>query len=114
MILPTWPRYYLGQATRALARWRTGPARSVAAVSIRTRDKDSFAAPKTLPFNDFSHFAQCAQLRDLAAGPRCGSTSLRRPSVRALAKTRMNTRFSPADDGPKRAVTIILTRVRLS
>jgi hypothetical protein len=85
--------------------------RSVAAFSDRTHKKDSFAAPKTLPFNDFSHFAQCAYLRDLTAGPRCGSTSLRRPRIRALAKTRMNTRFSLADDGPKRAVTIILTRV---
>jgi hypothetical protein len=27
------------------------------------------------------------------------------------AKTRMNTRVSPAHDGPKRAVTFILTRV---
>jgi hypothetical protein len=35
-------------------------ARFVAAVSGRTHKKDSFAAPKTLPFNDFSHFAQCA------------------------------------------------------
>ena len=25
-----------------------------------TQKKDSFAAPKTLPFNDFSHFAQSA------------------------------------------------------
>jgi hypothetical protein len=28
-----------------------------------------------------------------------------------VAKTRMNTRFSPAHDGPKRAVTLLLTRV---
>jgi hypothetical protein len=28
-------------------------------VSGRTQNKDSFAAPKTLLFNDFSHFAQC-------------------------------------------------------
>jgi hypothetical protein len=28
-----------------------------------------------------------------------------------VAETRMNTRFSPAHGGPKRAVTIILTRV---
>jgi hypothetical protein len=91
-----------------------GPARSVAAISGRTQKKDSLAAPKTLPFNDFSHFAPCAELRDLTAGPHCGSASLYRPRVRALSKTRMNTRFSPADDGPKCAVTIILTRVRLS
>jgi len=89
-----------------------GPARFVATVSARTQNKDSLAAPKTLPFNDFSHFAQCARLRDLTAGPRCGSASLRRPRIRALAKTRMNTRFSLADDGPKRAVTFLLTRVR--
>jgi hypothetical protein len=25
-----------------------------------TQKNDSFAAPKILPFNDFSHFAQCA------------------------------------------------------
>jgi hypothetical protein len=81
--------------------------------SRRTQKKDSLAAPKTLPFNDFSHFAQCARLRDLTAGRRCGSAPLRRPRVRALAKTHMNTRFSPADDGPKRAVTFILTRVLL-
>jgi hypothetical protein len=30
------------------------------AVFGRTQKKDSFAAPKTLPFNDFSHFAPCA------------------------------------------------------
>jgi len=36
------------------------PARFVAAISSRTHKKDSFAAPKALPFNDFSHFAQCA------------------------------------------------------
>ena len=36
------------------------------------------------------------------------------PRVRALAKTRMNTRFPPANGGPKRAVTNILTRVLLS
>jgi hypothetical protein len=34
-------------------------ARFVAAASGRTHDKDSFAAPKVLPFNDFLHFAQC-------------------------------------------------------
>jgi hypothetical protein len=80
----------------------------------RTQKKDSQAAQKSLPFNDFSHFAESAGLRDLTAGPRCGSASLRRPRVRALAKTRMNTRFSPAHDGPKRAVTMILTPIRLS
>jgi hypothetical protein len=87
---------------------------ATAAVSARTQKKDSLAAPKTLPFNDFSHFAQCALVRDLTAGPRCGSTSLRRPRLRALSKTRMNTLFPPADDYPKRAVTFILTRIRFS
>jgi hypothetical protein len=53
-----------------------GPARFVAAVSRRTHKKDSFAAPKTLPFNDFSNFAQCAELRDLTAGLRRGSALL--------------------------------------
>jgi hypothetical protein len=48
-----------------------------APVSGRTQKKDSFAAPKTLPFNDFLHFAQCGQLRDLTVGPPCGSTSWR-------------------------------------
>jgi hypothetical protein len=43
------------------------------AISRRTQNKDSFAAPKTLPFNDFLHFAPCALVRDLTAGPRCGS-----------------------------------------
>ena len=37
-----------------------GPARFVATISTRTQKKDLFAAQKTLPFNDFSHFAQCA------------------------------------------------------
>jgi hypothetical protein len=31
-----------------------------AAFYARTQNKDSFAAPKTLPFNDFSHSAHCA------------------------------------------------------
>ena len=31
-----------------------------AAFCARTHKKDSFAAPKALPFNDFSHFAQSA------------------------------------------------------
>jgi type I restriction enzyme R subunit len=31
-----------------------------AAFDGRTQKKDSLAAPKTLPFNDFSHFAPCA------------------------------------------------------
>jgi hypothetical protein len=84
---------------------------AAAAFDARTQKKDSHAAPKTLPFNDFSHFGPCAKLRDLTAGPRCGSVSPSRPRVRALAKTRMNTQFSPAQDGPKRAVTIVLTRV---
>jgi hypothetical protein len=38
---------------------------------------------------------------------------LRRPRVRALSKTRMNTWVFAADDGAKRAVTFVLTRVRL-
>jgi hypothetical protein len=29
---------------------------AVAAISVRTHKKDSLAAPKPLPFNDFSHF----------------------------------------------------------
>jgi hypothetical protein len=41
---------------RALSRHRAGPARFVAAISGRTHNKDSFAAQKSLPFNDFSHF----------------------------------------------------------
>ena len=45
-------------------------------------------------------FPPCALTRDLTAGPSCGSTSLRRPHLRALSKTRMNTRFPPAHDGP--------------
>jgi len=60
----------------------------------RTQKKDSQTAQKSLPFNDFSHFAESAELRDLTAGRRCGSASLRRPRIRALAKTRMNPRFS--------------------
>jgi hypothetical protein len=87
------------------------PIQFVAAISRRTQKKDSLAAPKTLPFNDFSHFAQCAELRDLTAGLRCGAASLRRPRIRANAKTRVNTQFSPTHDAPKRAVTFILTRV---
>jgi hypothetical protein len=43
------------------------------AFSHRTQNKDSLAASKTLPFNDFLHFAPCALVRDLTAGPRCGS-----------------------------------------
>jgi hypothetical protein len=37
-----------------------------------------------MTFNDFSHFAESAVARDLTAGRRCGSASLRRPRVRAL------------------------------
>jgi hypothetical protein len=55
--------------------------RFLAAVSRRTQKKDSLAAPKTLPFNDFSHFAQCAELRDWTAGPRHSSASLSQPPV---------------------------------
>jgi hypothetical protein len=48
-------------------------ARFMMAFSRRTQNKDSFAAPKILPLNDFLHFARCALLRDLTAGPRWGS-----------------------------------------
>jgi hypothetical protein len=48
------------QAARALARRRAGPARFVAAISVRTHEKDSFAALKVLSFKDFLHFAPCA------------------------------------------------------
>jgi hypothetical protein len=85
--------------------------RFVAAVSARTQNKDSFAAPKILPLNDFSHFARCAQMRDLTAGPGCGSAILDAPRIRAPEKTRMNTRLSPDHDRPKSAVTLMLTRV---
>jgi hypothetical protein len=79
--------------------------------SRRTQNKDSFAAPKILPLNDFSHFARCAQMRDLTAGPCCGSAILDALGIRALAKIRMNTRLSLAHDRPKSAVTFMLTRV---
>jgi hypothetical protein len=82
-----------------------------AAVSARTQNKDSLAAPKILLLNDFLHFAPCACLRDLSVGPRCGSPILDAPRIRALAKTRMNTRFPPAHDRPKPAITFMLTRV---
>jgi hypothetical protein len=85
--------------------------RFVAAVSARTQNKESFAAPKILPLNDFLHFAPCVQLRDLAAGPGCDSAILDAPRIRALAETRMNTRLSTAHDRPKPAVTFMLTRV---
>jgi hypothetical protein len=52
--------HHCGRAARALARQRARLARFVAAVSGRTHKRDSFAAPKTLPFNDFLRFAQCA------------------------------------------------------
>ena len=45
--------------------------------------KDLFAAPKILPFNDFLHFGRCALVRDLTAGPRCGSASFNAPRIRA-------------------------------
>jgi hypothetical protein len=51
-----------------------------------TQNKDSFAAPKILPFNDFLHFAQPALVRDLTAGPRYGSPASNSPRVRALRK----------------------------
>jgi hypothetical protein len=86
-------------------------ARFMTAFSRRTQNKDSFAAPKILPLNDFSHFARCALLRDLAAGPGRGSAILNAPRIRALAETRMNTRLSLAHDRPKSAVTFMLTRV---
>ena len=41
-----------------------GRSRAIcAAISSRTQNKDSFAAPKILPFNDFLHFAPCAFAR---------------------------------------------------
>jgi hypothetical protein len=82
--------------------------------SGRTQKKDSFSAHKTLPFHDFLHFAESAALSDFTA------RSMQLFEVMALAahtgvsKTRMNTEFSPAHDGPKRAVTFLLTRVRFS
>jgi hypothetical protein len=56
------------------------------AFSRCTQNKDSFAARKILPFNDFLHFAQCALVRDLTTAPRRGSPSSRSPRVRALRK----------------------------
>jgi len=89
-----------------------GPPRAIcAAISSRTPNKDSFAAPKILLLKDFLHFARCTQMRDLTAGPCCGSAILDAPRIRAPAKTRMNTRLSPDHDRPKPAVTFLLTRV---
>ena len=45
-------------ATRAENFANSGPR--AAAFYARTQNKDSLAAPKALPFNDFSHFAPCA------------------------------------------------------
>ena len=60
-------------------------ARLMTAFSHRTRNKDSFAASKILLLNRFSHFAQCTLVRDLAAGPCCGSAIL---NARAFARLR--------------------------
>ena len=86
-------------------------ARFMTAFSRRTQNKDLFAVPKILPLNDFLHFARCAQMRDLTAGPGCGSAILDAPGIRAPAETRINTRLSPDHDRPKPAVTFMLTRV---
>jgi hypothetical protein len=64
-----------------------------------------------LPFNDFLLSQDSHSLRDLTAGPRRGSTALRKPRVRRFSKTRMNTRVLRNPDGRKRAVTLALTRV---
>ena len=69
-------------------------ARFVAAVSGRTQKKDLFAAPKTLPFNDFSHFPNAPDARfDRRSTLRL---NLIGPAARSrAAKTRMNTSFPP-------------------
>jgi len=70
------------------------------AFSRRTQNKDSFAAPKILPLNDFLHFAPCAFARfDRRPALRFGG--LNAPRIRAPAETRMNARFPPAHDRPK-------------
>jgi hypothetical protein len=65
-------------------------------ISSRTQKKDSFAEHKTLPRNDFLHFAESASLRDFTrpSMPLCDTTALAAPT--RSSETRMNTRFSPA------------------
>jgi len=67
-----------------------------------------------LPCNDFSHFAESASLRDFTARPMPLLDAMALAAPTRSSETRMNTGFSPAHDGPKRAVTFLLTRVRFS
>jgi hypothetical protein len=60
-------------------------------ISHRTQINDSRAAPKTLPFNGFSHFAESALARDLTSGRRCGRRHFARRASARFSKTRMNT-----------------------
>ena len=46
--------------------------------ALKTKIWDTHAAPKTLPFNDFLLSQDSHSLRDLTAGPRRGSTALRK------------------------------------
>jgi len=65
-------------------------------ISGRTQKKDSLAAHKTLPCNDFSHFAESASLRDFIARPMPLFDAMALPAPTRTSETRMNPGFSPA------------------
>jgi len=69
---------------------------------------------KTLPCNVFSHFAESALLIDFTPRPMLLFDIIALVAPTRSSETRMNTGFSPAGDGPKRAVTFLLTRARFS
>jgi hypothetical protein len=85
---------------------------AVGAVSGRTHDKDSSAALKLMPCNDFLHFAQCALLRDLSLRSMLRLDNIALTAHSRTAETRMNTRVSPACDGGNASQHFYLTRMR--
>jgi hypothetical protein len=83
----------------------------VIAAPRRTQNKDSSAAPKLLPCNDFLPSQDSRSLRDLTAARRCDRRHGVGRASAHFAETRMNTRVLRGRDGRKRAVTSMLTRV---
>jgi hypothetical protein len=77
----------------------------------RTHKKDSLAAPKIMACNDFLHFARCAPPLGLTRRHRLLRDGIALAAQTRSSETRMDTGFLPTHDGPKRAVTFLLTRV---
>jgi len=65
-----------------------------------------------MPCNDFLHFTEFALLIDFTPRSMLPFDVIALTAPTRSSETRMNTGFSSAHDGPKRAVTFLLTRVR--